>query len=667
MSEDTLELRVRIAGTQIARSELRQLAVDEEGVGLAAKKSSEHAATGLSTLGRGLKGLAAGVGITGIAFGIKDLVEAGTRLQQQQMNLKAAMVSAGIKGKEAYEKLEAAAVRSAEHGGFSRDQEIQSISNFVTVTKNAAAAYQANQAAVELSRGAGLNFASVQRYIQQALIGNVRRIKQYVGVIQPVTTHVYALESAHRWLMAALEQQSKSVLPANRAEWLKYQELNNQITPAQMDRAKTQDLLATSTEVLAAVHARFDNRLAAYNQSTQGRLSNLQHTWEETMGKIGEAVLPEVNKVITALTWLLNLMASHKHVVEALAIAVSFLGSVAFAKMAFNGVMSLGKALYLDKIAIGAWKVAQWGMQAALGTTTEEVEAEDEQLALLQGRLDQLSEQASTVFSEAMNQAVLANQRLAASAGLTTDALDAESAAMTRVATGGAEAGAAGGLATAEGGAAGAGARAATAGESFTAAISKVGLVAFGAQALGSFLQSKGVLQTNQQQANLTTHTGTPGGAGFNIQTGRPDSFWSVIQGLLGGAGTPNRHRFPLHKAAGGSIGPSGSDTVPAWLTPGEYVMSKAVASRIGAPALGQLDAGNLPGFAETLARQYGIGGAGGMGGLQIMPGNVTIKLDARTIAQAVVDYTLRRAARGPSSLVGGSLVTGASGPPARA
>jgi hypothetical protein len=44
-----------------------------------------------------------------------------------------------------------------------------------------------------------------------------------------------------------------------------------------------------------------------------------------------------------------------------------------------------------------------------------------------------------------------------------------------------------------------------------------------------------------------------------------------------------------------------------------------------------------------------------------IEPQPIVIKIDDREIANAVVRYTLNRAASGPSSLVGGSLVTGAS------
>lgn len=42
----------------------------------------------------------------------------------------------------------------------------------------------------------------------------------------------------------------------------------------------------------------------------------------------------------------------------------------------------------------------------------------------------------------------------------------------------------------------------------------------------------------------------------------------------------------------------------------------------------------------------------------QLNPGHTTVQIDGKTVADAVVRYTMRHAARGPSSLVGGSLAS---------
>lgn len=102
-----------------------------------------------------------------------------------------------------------------------------------------------------------------------------------------------------------------------------------------------------------------------------------------------------------------------------------------------------------------------------------------------------------------------------------------------------------------------------------------------------------------------------------------------------------------LYRAHGGVVprymasgGPMGTDTVPAYLSPGEGVLSLA-----GMQALGALN-------------------SGGTGGGQEITIRVPVQLDGRTLTESVVRYSLNRGARGPTSLVGGSLVTGAPGLP---
>src|SRR5581483_3106116 len=106
---------------------------------------------------------------------------------------------------------------------------------------------------------------------------------------------------------------------------------------------------------------------------------------------------------------------------------------------------------------------------------------------------------------------------------------------------------------------------------------------------------------------------------------------------------------FIPHFDLGGDVfGPSvGTDNVPAMLSPGEFVLSAPAAQAIGPAALNQL---NTTGQAPQ--------------NFTIEPGKTVIQIEARPIAEAVTRYVLRRAARGPSSLVGGSLATGVTGPP---
>lgn len=108
--------------------------------------------------------------------------------------------------------------------------------------------------------------------------------------------------------------------------------------------------------------------------------------------------------------------------------------------------------------------------------------------------------------------------------------------------------------------------------------------------------------------------------------------------GLLHNGGPVKRRHFDTG-------GPVGTDTVPGWLTPGEYVLNRATTSRVGLPTLNRLNSG------------------GEMGGqnISISATPVILNMDGRRVGQAVLRWSLNRAARGPTSLSGGGLMTGSA------
>lgn len=135
-------------------------------------------------------------------------------------------------------------------------------------------------------------------------------------------------------------------------------------------------------------------------------------------------------------------------------------------------------------------------------------------------------------------------------------------------------------------------------------------------------------------KAGLNWLKGIPG----TIAHGAGSLLHSATFGLLH-TGGPVRTHFD----AGG---PVGTDTVPGWLTPGEFVLNRATTSRIGMPALNRLNEGGSMGGGENIT---------------IVPGQTIIQVDGRTLANAVVRYTLQRSARGPTSLTGGGLLVGSA------
>jgi hypothetical protein len=117
-------------------------------------------------------------------------------------------------------------------------------------------------------------------------------------------------------------------------------------------------------------------------------------------------------------------------------------------------------------------------------------------------------------------------------------------------------------------------------------------------------------------------------------------------------------HRFGGAYASGGYVDTPQlaivGDAGPELILPTKALLAAAVSSGIGAPAMTRAEAGDLT---VTLAGQHGAGD------ITIHPAPVVLRLDSRVVAQGVLRYTLERAARGPGSYAGGSLVTGAVGP----
>lgn len=108
--------------------------------------------------------------------------------------------------------------------------------------------------------------------------------------------------------------------------------------------------------------------------------------------------------------------------------------------------------------------------------------------------------------------------------------------------------------------------------------------------------------------------------------------------GLLHTGGPVRRHRRYFDTG-----GPVGTDTIPGWLSPGEYVLNQATTARVGIPALNRLN----------------NGGDLGAQNITIQPSAVIINMDSRKVGQGVLRWSLQRAARGPTSLSGGGLMTG--------
>lgn len=166
---------------------------------------------------------------------------------------------------------------------------------------------------------------------------------------------------------------------------------------------------------------------------------------------------------------------------------------------------------------------------------------------------------------------------------------------------------------------------------------------------LGSF--NAGIIGTNRLNAN-------------EVITPRFDPAAFYINGQAPGAGVLARNGggiVPEYHATGGVHGlhpgaPKGSDTTPAWLTPGEFVQREQAVDFYGLPFMNAINNMQVPKYLATGS----MTGSGSRGpSIQVVElssidrallaaaGNVSINLDGRVIADSVGGHSANNAQRG--------------------
>lgn len=114
--------------------------------------------------------------------------------------------------------------------------------------------------------------------------------------------------------------------------------------------------------------------------------------------------------------------------------------------------------------------------------------------------------------------------------------------------------------------------------------------------------------------------------------------------GLVPASGTR-----PLYRAGGGSIfKPKGTDTVPAMLTPGEYVNKRAVVNKLGVPFFQRLNNLDIPGALRELSIRTGMNLGGGtvINNYNNTTNNTTNNFSLPTSDKDSQNFTMRRIGR---------------------
>lgn len=339
------EPAVRVFNEVGAASKRSADVVEESSVKSQAALDDVHK-SGTRLLG-GLGSLAGMIGLGGVAFGLKDVIQAGISWQSQQAQLQNALRRTGQYSASNMKQVMDAAESLSTHGGFVGPQELQSISQFERITGSVTKAIHLNVLATDLARANVGTYTTDQRMLGQVLTGNVGRLQRYLGIIQPVKTAEFALGQAHKFDLLQLELRAKAMGTAG-SLYLKEQEILHGLTPQMVQHAQKIDRIATSTMVLSLIQQKYGRSTQVFSNSTAGSINNLRNSWDILAKNIGQRLLPILSTV-------LKFLASHTKAVEIVAFAVGAL------------TLAWGLNMIATTAIVGEWSAASIAAGAFTG------------------------------------------------------------------------------------------------------------------------------------------------------------------------------------------------------------------------------------------------------------------------------------------------------------
>lgn len=633
--------------------------------------------------------LAGAVGFLGLGLAMKDVIEGGMKLQESQTQLQSALKVTGQQAGRNFQQLNQYAGSLAEQGGFARAENLQALTDYVRETHSAAKATQMLSLATNIARGTGKGLNQTEMLISRAYTGQVGRLQRLIGPMVASKENAFKLSQAHKELIASLSEEYKGMGKAG-AAMLKQAEIAHGITPQMAAVATLADKHATAVQFMAAATKVFGGATAAYAKTSAGQLTILRNTVQELVANIGLALLPTVKTVLGVFETLAKWLSKNTFVMKALGLTIAIVSGI----LAYNWVKT--KLLAAADIVLSGAE-GMLGIAYAEGATASIAS----RVALIANTAaTAIATTANEIFVSSIIAVTVAADTLGISVALLTGGLILIVAAIIAAAYF---------LVTNLGTIW----KAIKTGFEFVVKIIgdviswiadhwKLLLIIFTGPigAIVVFIVDHITQIKNVVVGIIHFFVGIADMLINAIEYPFKKAFaflkwlydhtigpiikgieW-VAQHLLGQAGPEStsalRRRDPLASRAqiaraarlharpgrqygglvpGSMLAPTTTGTDSVWmnLTPGEGVLSTAAMGMIGGgPGLNALNAGHIP---PAL-----MGAMGGMQNIQIQPSPVYIKLDSRTIATAVLNYTLRRAARGPSSLTGGVLATGVAG-----
>lgn len=305
-----------------------------------------------SALRDSLVGLAGMVGIGGVAFGIKDLIEEGEHLQTAQAQLRQALKSTGLQAVSTQAQLERMAESLSTRGGFATTQNLAALTQFVGETHSATQAQQMLTLATNIARRTGEDLATTQEAVAGAYEGRTRALAKLLGPIEKSTAASIGLTTAHQQEINQIQDQA-TMMGKMGGIYARNAELADHLTSRQVALAQVQNQLASGHIALSTAMRVFAGSTQAYSDTTAGQISNVKNAFHNLTEELGTALLPAMDKIVHIAAGVAEWMAKNKSLVLDLTLGFAGLGTAMLMSKGIKAVLGLKNDLAAVAKAFG--------------------------------------------------------------------------------------------------------------------------------------------------------------------------------------------------------------------------------------------------------------------------------------------------------------------------
>ncbi len=236
-------------------------------------KSTETFGTKIAGMGKAA-GIAAGAaGLALLTEGLKNSVDIALKDQSAHALLQRAFKNSGIDAGKYAKKIDDAKDSSRELG-FKNSDVMTSLAKLIVPTKDVGKAMQDLKVAEDLARAKHIDLGAAVQIVTGALAGNQRAVKTLGIVVPPVTAAVDSLKKAHRGEKGPIDS-------------------------AAMAHAKYLDKIATGQKIIDTLSEKVRGQSQAYAGTASGGMAVFSAKLDDLQGKIGGALLPVLESVVS--------------------------------------------------------------------------------------------------------------------------------------------------------------------------------------------------------------------------------------------------------------------------------------------------------------------------------------------------------------------------------